>query len=153
MEHPIIAIGSDHAGWQLKELLKPMLTQSGYHVIDCGPNSKDSVDYPDYAQLVGQEVSIGHADLGILVCGTGTGMAIAANKIRGIRAANCTNTTQSKLSREHNDANILCLGSRIVGDELAIDIVKSFLQATFLGDRHARRVNKIKSLEEADDRA
>ena len=153
MEHPIIAIGSDHAGWQLKELLKPILAQSGYHVIDCGPNSKDSVDYPDYAQLVGQEVSIGHADLGILVCGTGTGMAIAANKIRGIRAANCTNTTQSKLSREHNDANILCLGSRIVGDELAIDIVKSFLQATFLGDRHARRVNKIKSLEEADDRA
>jgi len=153
MEHPIIAIGSDHAGWQLKELLKSMLGQSGYHVIDCGPNSKDSVDYPDYAQLVGQEVSIGHADLGILVCGTGTGMAIAANKIRGIRAANCTNTTQSKLSREHNDANILCLGSRIVGDELAIDIVKSFLQATFLGDRHARRVNKIKSLEEPDDRA
>lgn len=146
----IVAIGSDHAGFELKEIIKQHLQTNGINHIDLGTDSADAVDYPDFAAKVGHEVAFGHASYGILCCGTGIGMEIAANKMKGIRAANCLNTTMARFAREHNNANVLCLGSRIIGSILAIDIVNTFLNSVFTESRHLRRINKIISLEEGN---
>ena len=119
--------------------------EEGIEVIDFGTNSTESVDYPKYGHLVANSVVNKEVDFGILVCGTGIGISIAANKIKGIRAANCTNTTMAKLTRQHNDANILALGARIVGDVLALDIVDEFLTASFEGGRHQKRIDEIEA--------
>jgi len=130
-----IALGADHAGFELKEKIKEyLLKKGGIEVIDKGTNSKESVDYPKYSKEV---------DFGILVCTTGVGISIAANKIKGVRAALCTDTTTAKLTREHNDANILALGSGIVGQFVALDIVDTFLSTSFEGGRHQKRVDQI----------
>ncbi len=145
-----IVLGSDHAGLKNKENLKKILLSEGYTIEDCGTEKEDSCDYPDFAEKVAREIVNKDSSLGILICGTGIGMAIAANKIKGIRAALCTNEEMAKLSREHNDANILCLGSRI-NTELEIEkIVKTWLKYTFLNDRHSRRVQKISILENSN---
>ncbi|MCX7831576.1 MAG: ribose 5-phosphate isomerase B [Actinobacteria bacterium] len=143
-----VAIGADHAGYKLKEFLKKRLQDCGYSIVDVGTFSEDSVDYPDYAYEVSNLIVNGKADFGVLVCGTGLGMSIAANKIRGIRAAACSNIFESIMSRRHNDANIICVGSRVIGDEHAFLLVKTFLEEPFEGGRHQRRVEKIKQLEE-----
>ncbi|HHY69418.1 MAG TPA: ribose 5-phosphate isomerase B [Bacillota bacterium] len=143
-----IALGSDHAGYDLKNRIKDFVETLGYEPYDLGPYSQESVDYPDFAVKVAHAVRDKQCDLGILVCGTGLGMAIAANKIKGIRAVTCSDTFSARCSREHNDANILCIGARVVGEGLAMDIVKTWLEAEFEGGRHLRRVNKIIKLEE-----
>ncbi|MDC7955790.1 ribose 5-phosphate isomerase B [Fusobacterium simiae] len=141
-----IALGADHGGYELKEKIKQHLAKKdGIEVIDFGTNSTESVDYPKYGHLVAKSVVEKKVDFGILVCGTGIGISIAANKIKGIRAANCTNTTMARLARQHNDANILALGARIVGDVLALDIVDQFLVSSFEGGRHQRRVEEIEN--------
>ncbi len=140
-----IAIGCDHAALDLKlEIIKHL---QGFEINDLGTHTKDSVDYPDFAKAVAVEVASKRADLGILICGTGIGMEIAANKVKGIRAANCVNTTMAHYTRNHNDANILCIGARIVGLALALEIVDAFLSAQFEGGRHQKRVDKIMELE------
>ena len=132
-----IALGADHGGYELKEKIKQHLSKKeGIEVIDFGTNSTESVDYPKYGHLVANSVVNKEVDFGILVCGTGIGISIAANKIKGIRAANCTNTTMAKLTRQHNDANILALGARIVGD---------VLDASFEGGRHQKRIDEIEA--------
>ena len=139
-----IVLGADHGGYELKEKIKQHLVKKeGIEVVDFGTNSTESVDYPKYGHLVAKSIVDKGVNFGILVCGTGIGISIAANKIKGIRAANCTNTTMAKLARQHNDANILALGARIVGDVLALDIVDEFLASSFEGGRHERRVNQI----------
>lgn len=143
-----IAIGADHAGRSLKEEIVAFLRETGYPVEDMGTHGDESVDYPDYALKVARAVATGAADLGILICGTGIGMSIAANKVRGIRAAVATDCYMARMAREHNDANILCLGGRVVGPGLALEIVRTFLQSRFAGGRHARRVEKIRAAEE-----
>lgn len=143
----IIAIGSDHAGFEQKQLLIEYLKEEGYEVIDLGPNSADRVDYPDYAVKVAHYVADGKARFGVLVCGTGIGMAIAANKVDGIRAANVTTPEFAALAREHNDANIVTVSGRFVTDEVNRAIVKTFLETEFAGGRHAGRVEKIMALQ------
>lgn len=138
-----IAIGSDHAGFDLKGEILSFLCMEGCDIQDMGTFSPDSVDYPDYAHLVVREMLEGRADLGILICGTGIGMSITANRYPGIRAALCTDAFMARLSREHNDANVLCLGARVVGVGLALDIVNAWINASFAGGRHQRRVEKI----------
>lgn len=138
-----IAIGCDHGGYLLKETIKKFLMDNNYEVLDLGTNSLDSVDYPKYGRAVAKSIVDKEADFGILICGTGIGISIAANKIHGIRAALCLNESMARLSREHNDANILALGARIVGDVLALDIVKTFLNTEFENGRHKRRVDDI----------
>ena len=138
-----IALGADHGGYLLKDKIREYLAQKGYEILDMGVNSKDSVDYPEYGQKVGHAVVDKKADFGIIVCGTGIGISIAANKIKGVRAALCTNTTMAKLSREHNNANILAIGERIIGEILAFDIVDAFLTGEFQGERHLERIKKI----------
>ena len=145
-----VAIAADHGGFEQKQMLVPFLTQMGCEVIDLGPDDEISVDYPDYAQRVAQAVAGGSADKGVLVCGTGIGMAIAANKIDGIRAANVTSPEFALLSREHNDANIVALSGRFVSPEANQEIVKIFLEASVAGERHERRVAKIMDLENID---
>ena len=142
-----VSIASDHAGFEEKELLKPYLVELGHEVIDRGPDSDDRVDYPDFAALVAKDVAGGEADRGVLVCGTGIGMAIAANKVDGIRAANVTTPEFAALSREHNDANIVTVSGRFVTDETNRAIVKAFLETEFGGGRHEGRVAKIMALE------
>ncbi len=144
-----IAIGADHAGFALKEEIVRFLQASGYPVEDMGTQSDESVDYPDYAVRVSRAVATRQADLGILICGTGIGMSITANKVKGIRAAVATNGYMARMAREHNDANILCLGGRVLGAGLALDIVQAFLQSRFAGGRHTDRVHKIQALEQA----
>jgi ribose 5-phosphate isomerase B len=136
----IIAIGSDHAGFDLKEELKDWLIGRGYAVKDLGTHSTESVDYPDYGKAVGQCVDSGEAGKGVLVCGTGIGISIAANRIKGVRAALCRSGLEARLARDHNDANILALGSRITGTEAAKDCVEEFLKTPFGGEHHAKRV-------------
>ena len=138
-----IAIGADHAGWILKDHLRARLIEAGHEVRDFGARSAESVDYPDYAALVARAVADGDAERGILVCGSGIGMAIAANRRRGVRAAACVELYSARLSRQHNDANVLALGSRIVAPPLAEAIVDLFLATPFEGGRHARRVAKL----------
>ena len=142
-----VSIASDHAGFEEKELLKPYLVELGHEVIDRGPDSDDRVDYPDFAELVAKDVASGEADRGVLVCGTGIGMAIAANKVNGIRAANVTTPEFAALSRGHNDANIVTVSGRFVTDETNRAIVKAFLETAFGGGRHEGRVAKIMALE------
>ncbi|NLZ38064.1 MAG: ribose 5-phosphate isomerase B [Firmicutes bacterium] len=143
-----IAIASDHGGVNLKRHILKFLAEQNYHFYDFGTFSDESVDYPDFAELAAEAVAKGDYDLGIICCGTGIGVSIAANKVPGIRAALCHDTFSARMSREHNDANILALGERVVGPGLAVDIVAAFLQAEHAGGRHARRVAKIKAIEE-----
>ncbi|RMH03931.1 MAG: ribose 5-phosphate isomerase B [Aquificota bacterium] len=144
----IIAIGSDHAGFPLKERIKEKLIAKGYEVIDFGTNSQESTDYPLFAKEVCLAIQRGQAHRGILVCGTGIGMCITANKFKGIRAALCLNEYMARMSRRHNDANVLCLGERVVGVELALSIVDAWLSEEFEGGRHERRVMFIKNIED-----
>ncbi|MCR5266197.1 MAG: ribose 5-phosphate isomerase B [Cyanobacteria bacterium RUI128] len=142
-----IFIGSDHGGYNLKEKIKEVFSKLGYEFEDVGTNSTDSCDYPVYAQKVAQKV-IDTEGKGILVCGTGIGMSIAANKFKGIRASHCTDTFSARMTREHNDSNILCLGERITGQDLALDIVKVWLETPFSnGERHIQRLNLIRETE------
>ncbi|OQY41440.1 MAG: ribose 5-phosphate isomerase B [Fusobacteriia bacterium 4572_74] len=138
-----IAIGSDHGGFELKEKVKKFLTGKGYEVLDLGCNSIDSVDYPKYGRIVGEAVVEKKADKGIVICGTGIGISIAVNKVKGVRAALCTNTTMARLTREHNDANVLAMGGRIVGDILALEMVDIFLTTEFEGGRHQKRIDQL----------
>lgn len=142
-----VAIGSDHGGFNLKEAIKPVLEQLGVTYEDYGTHSIEAVDYPDIAERVAHDVASGKFDRGILICGTGIGIGIAANKVPGIRAALCHDTFSAHASREHNDANILTMGERVIGPGLAADIVKIWLSAEFEGGRHARRIAKISDLE------
>lgn len=142
-----LAIGSDHAGFELKEDLKEYMRSEGIEFEDLGTFSVDSVDYPNIGINLAQRVAERSFDLGILVCGTGIGMSIAANKVRGIRAALCHDTFSARASREHNDANILVLGNRVIGKGLARDILKVWLSSNFLGGRHAVRVGQISGYE------
>ncbi len=142
-----IALGADHAGYALKEDIKKTLAEFGLTVEDFGTGSTDSVDYPDFAERVARGVAAGQFDRGILVCGTGIGMAIAANKIPGIRAATVTDVEMARLSREHNDANVLAIGGRLLDKKRALEIVRTFLETPFGGDRHQRRLDKIRGLE------
>ena len=138
-----ICISSDHAGYEIKELIKEHLIKSKISIIDLGPFLKKSVDYPDYAKKVSNRVSKRKSDIGILVCGSGTGMAISANKTKGIRAAVGYNIKSTQLSRQHNNANVLCLGSRLTKRKDIKKIIKIFLNTKFEGGRHKRRVKKI----------
>lgn len=143
-----IAIGADHAGFELKDHLGALLTASGFEVLDLGTNGPDSVDYPDFARAVGEAVQDGRAWRGLVVCGSGAGACIAANKLRGIRAALAHDTYSAHQAVEHDDANVLCLGSRIVGVALAEEIVQAWAGAEFSGDeRHARRLAKVNAIE------
>jgi ribose 5-phosphate isomerase B len=143
-----VALGCDHAGFELKDKIKQHLAKAGVAVDDMGTNSTASVDYPDYAQRVGNEVVNRRADRGILVCGSGIGMSIAANKIHGIRAANVHSEIEAQLSREHNDANVLALGGRMLDDKTAFSIVDRWLATPFPGgERHKRRLEKVEALE------
>lgn len=142
-----IAIGSDHRGFTLKELIVPFLEKARHSYQDFGCYNTDPVDYPDIAQKVGEAVTSGNFDQGILICNTGIGMCIAANKIKGVRAALCHNIFAAQRARQHNDANVLCLGGEDADTSLVLEIVKTFLTTDFEGGRHARRVNKIGALE------
>ncbi len=142
-----IAVGADHAGYALKEHLKGFLETLGHRVSDLGAFSEESVDYPDFAAAVARSVAGGEAERGLIVCGTGIGVAIAANKVDGIRAATCNDLFTASKSREHNDANVLTLGARIVGEGLAEDITRTFMESSFEAGRHERRVEKIRALE------
>lgn len=142
-----IAIGSDHGGIHLKETLKGCLKAQGIEIHDLGTYTEASCDYPDIAEAVCREVTGGAADKGILVCGTGIGVSIAANKIHGIRAALCTDVFSAEMSREHNDANVLCMGERVTGPGLGERILAAWLASDFAGGRHERRVKKIMTLE------
>lgn len=141
-----IAIGSDHAGFEYKEILKDFLINAGHNVFDFGCFSSDSCDYPDFAFPLARSVASGENDFGILICGTGIGMSIVANKVQGIRAANCCSVEMARLARKHNNSNILTFGARLIPIELAKDIVLAFLQEEFEGNRHERRVEKIHKL-------
>ena len=142
-----IAIGADHAGYELKQHIAEFLIAQGHQVQDFGTHGPESVDYPDVAAPVARAVAAGEFERGILICGTGIGIGMAANKIRSVRAATCTNCYMARMSRHDNDANVLCLGGRVIGLGLALDIVQTFLESEFAGGRHAQRVNKIGALE------
>jgi len=141
-----IAVGADHAGVLMKNLLADHLRSGGYDVVDLGTDSTDRVDYPDYGAAVGRVVAAGGAELGLLVCGSGIGICIAANKIPGVRAATVHDVTSARLARQHNDANIVCMGERFLGEQVALDALDAFMGATFEGGRHAGRVAKIDAL-------
>ena len=138
-----ICIASDHAGFKLKESIKDFLINKNISIIDIGPINENSVDYPDYAKKLSNRIKSKKSDIGILVCGSGTGMAMSANKIKGIRAAVCYNPESTRLSRQHNDANIISLGSRLTKKNTALKLVSVFLKTEFEGGRHQRRVKKI----------
>ena len=142
-----IAIGADHGGVQLKEEIKNHLLSKGIEVEDFGTHGTQSVDYPDIAEIVARNVVSKKSDRGILICGTGIGISIAANKIKGVRAALCVNEYCARMSRAHNDANILCMGERVMGVEVAKSVTDAFLSAEFEGGRHQQRVDKIHGLE------
>lgn len=146
-----IAVGSDHAGFELKEKLEDHLRELGYEVVDLGAHNDDPVDYPDLAAAVGTAVARGEAERGVLVCGSGIGVAIAANKIDGIRAANVYDAEMAKMSRLHNDANVVTMGGRYLPEETAREIVDTFMDTAFEGGRHQRRVDKITALERRND--
>ena len=143
-----IAIGSDHAGFELKEHLRPFIESLGHEVVDLGTHSEESVDYPDYAEKVGLAVVEGRVDRGIMLCGSGVGASIAANKIPGVRAANCEDYYSAHQGVEHDDMNVLVLGGRIVGQALAEDMVRGYRAASYTGEeRHERRLAKVKAIE------
>lgn len=145
----VVALGADHGGFPLKELLKGPLAELGYEVLDLGTCDTDAVDYPDFAVAVANAVAQGSAWRGIMIDGAGIGSSMAANKVRGVRAALCYDLTTAQNAREHNDANVLTLGGTLIGTRLAVDIVRTFLATEFGGGRHARRVDKINSLDTA----
>lgn len=142
-----IGIGSDHGGFELKEYIKEYLDKEGISYIDYGTNSLDSVDYPDYGEKVAKAVVSKEVDRAIVICGTGIGISIACNKVKGIRCALCGDTYSARMSREHNNANILALGGRVVGRDLAIEIVSIWLKSEFAGGRHEKRIEKISEIE------
>lgn len=142
-----IVVGSDHGGFHLKEAVKKDLLERNYEVIDCGTYSTDSCDYPDIAKAATEKIKNGEAQFGILVCGTGIGIGIAANKVHGIRAALCHDVFSAKAARAHNNANVLTMGERVIGQGLALEIVHAFLSGQFEGGRHERRVAKIAAME------
>ena len=141
-----IVIGSDHAGYELKLKVIDHLEERGILVVDVGSDSVDRCDYPVYADALCKKIQLGECELGILVCGTGIGMSIAANKHAGIRAACCSDTYSAKLTREHNDANVLCFGARVVGEGLALDLADIFVDTDYVGGKHARRVAMLDAL-------
>ena len=147
---PRIALGSDHAGFLVKEVIRKYLEAAGYAVDDQGTSSEESVDYPDFGKAVGERVASKQADLGIAVCGSGIGISIAANKVPGIRAALAHDVNTARLAREHNDANVLALGGRIVTESAAVEMVQTFLTTSYLGGRHQRRVDKITAIEKRE---
>ncbi|MBQ2271907.1 MAG: ribose 5-phosphate isomerase B [Clostridia bacterium] len=138
-----IVIASDHAGFALKGVVKAYLTEKGYTVIDCGTDSEASCDYPVFAKALCKEINDGNAQLGILICGTGIGMSMAANKVKGIRAALCSDCFSAKFTRAHNDSNVMCLGARVMGEGLALELVDIFLNTPFEGGKHLRRINML----------
>jgi len=138
-----VCIASDHAGYKLKEVIKNHLVDRNVSVYDVGPYTNKSVDYPDYAKKLGNRIKLKKSDVGILVCGSGTGMAISANKIKTIRAAVCYNLRSTRLSRQHNNANIIALGSRLTKKKLSLKLVENFLKTKFEGGRHLKRIKKI----------
>jgi ribose 5-phosphate isomerase B len=144
-----IALGGDHAGFPLKQVVSERLNTAAVLLTDCGTNSKESCDYPDFAIAVAREIIQGRADRGIVVCGSGVGVSVAANKIPGIRAAVCHDTYSAHQGVEHDDMNVLCIGGRIIGSELAFEIIDSFLRARYVPqDRHARRLEKVLQIEQ-----
>jgi ribose 5-phosphate isomerase B len=142
-----IAIGCDHAGFDYKARVVQELASLGHEVIDLGTNSTASVDYPDFGLAVGRAVAEGRADKGVLICGTGIGISIAANKVKGIRCALCHDHFTAQATRQHNDANVVALGSRVVGIEVALDVIRTFLSTAFEGGRHQARIDKIAAIE------
>ncbi len=138
-----VVIACDHGGFELKETVKEHLIKKGYSVIDIGTNNTESVDYPDYGKRAGEMVADNKAERGIVICGTGIGISIAANKVDGIRCALCTNEYMAKMSRQHNNANMLALGNRVIGRDLALSIVDVWMNTEFEGGRHEKRVNKL----------
>lgn len=147
-----IAIGADHAGFELKQKVKEHLLNQGYQIEDKGTGSNESVDYPDFARKVGEDVAQKRADLGVLVCGTGIGMSMAANKVPGIRAANVSNEFEAQMAREHNDANVLAIGARVLDAPMALKVVDRWLSTSFAGGRHQTRVDKIMQIEQQERR-
>jgi ribose 5-phosphate isomerase B len=148
-----LAVAADHAGLPLKEVVVDYLSRQGHQVLDLGTDSAEPVDYPDYARAVGEALQRGQADRGIVICGSGVGASIAANKMRGIRAAVCHDPYSARQGVEHDDMNVLCLGSRVVGPDLAIELVRAFVSARFSGEeRYRRRLEKVLALEEAAGR-
>lgn len=145
MENLRIAIGSDHGGYEYKEQIVTHLKEKGYECVDVGTYSTDSCDYPVIARAVTTKITTGEADRGILICGTGIGMSIVANKVKGIRAALCGDTFSARASRAHNNSNVLCLGERVIGINLAMDIVDIWLESKFEGGRHQRRVDMMEN--------
>jgi ribose 5-phosphate isomerase B len=144
-----VAVGTDHAGFPLKSYVIDFLRSNGHEVLDLGTHNCDPVDYPDVAKAVGEAVVAGQAERGVLLCGSGVGASVAANKLRGIRAGLCHDSYSARQGVEHDDVNVLCLGARVVGPELAVDILRIWLDARFsAGERHQRRVGKIKQMEE-----
>lgn len=144
-----IVIGSDHAGYKLKETVKNYLKSKGFEVTDVGTDSTESVDYPDYAEKVASKVGQGDYPLGVLICGSGAGMAMAANKVKGVRAALAYNKDSAELARQHNNANILTIGARLTDEKTALDVTDAFFSAEFEGGRHQRRIDKISKIEES----
>lgn len=143
----MIGIGSDHGGYELKEKIKAYLKEKGFALKDFGTFDGEAVDYPDIAEIVCKSITSAECEWGILFCGTGVGISMSANKIKGIRAAHVTDSYSAKMAKEHNNANVICMGGRITGYEIAREIVEAFINAEFAGGRHERRVNKIMNLE------
>jgi len=148
-----ILIAADHAGFDLKEMLAERARDTGHDVADLGPSNRDAVDYPDFAHDLARRLLAGEGDLGVLVCGTGIGMAMAANRHKGVRAAQCHDAFTAEYARRHNNANVLCVGSRTTGPGVAVQILDIFLATPFEGGRHERRVSKIETEQEAGRRA
>ncbi|HMR49189.1 MAG TPA: ribose 5-phosphate isomerase B [Arachnia sp.] len=142
-----IVMGSDHAAFELRTKLVGKLREDGYEVVDLGTGSPESTDYPVWGAKVGRAVVAGEGDLGIAICGSGVGISIAANKVQGVRAACVSETYSAAMARKHNNANVLCFGARVVGDDVAHEICLAFLEAQFEGDRHARRVGQLAELD------
>ncbi len=142
-----IVIANDHAAVELKQEIASFIEELGYEVVNIGTDSHDSCDYPEYGKKAADMVASGQADLGVLICGTGVGISLAANKVKGIRCGVCSEATTARLIRQHNNANMIAFGARIVGSELAKDIVQAFLSAEFMGGRHAARVDMISAIE------
>ena len=143
MTKKLIALAADHAGYPMKEMVKDYLAGKGYDILDLGTDSTASVDYPDYGHAMGEAMDSGRAERGIVICGSGIGISMAANRHASVRAAVCTNVLMARLARQHNDANVLALGARFVGEEVAKNCVDEFLSTEFEGGRHQRRVEKL----------
>ena len=145
-----LALAADHAGFSLKEKMAAYLKSQGFEVIDLGAYDEESVDYPDFAHAIGEAIQRGKAERGILICGSGVGACVAANKMRGVRAGLCHDTYSARQGVEHDDINVLCLGSRVIGEEVARELVSTFLSAQFTGEeRHLRRLSKVEAIEKA----